>query len=242
MKHMLYLALSALLVVGMAALPAKAQTSGQMVVIKASGVALQEGQVIDGHQVLRLDSGSSVTLIGSNGSTVTLTGPYQQAPASGMAGQAEDPNIVKALGKLISGRKYSTASLGVVRSATAQTGIAHLDDPWMVSVESSGARCIRPGIVVLWREDSSNKSMVTISRSSAGLTAQADWAAGDNVLPLASERFRDGGTYKLDVDGNKVAFTVYVLPEEYSEPGQQAAWMVQSGCTNQALALVDGIG
>ena len=245
MRHFIYLALSAILVLGTAALPSKADqtlTANQLVVIKATGVALEEGQIIDGSKVLKLDQGSSVTLIGNSGSTMTLTGPYEQAPANKTDGNAQNPNIVKALGALISAQKFSTASLGVVRSGSAKTGDHRLSDPWLVSVEDSGARCIRPGIVVLWRNDASKQSTVTISRTSASLTAQAGWAAGDNVLPLARNRFRDGGDYTLELGNKRVAMTVHVLPGEFTEVGQQAAWMAETGCTNQALALLDAVG
>lgn len=246
MRHFIYLALSAILVLGTAALPSKADqtlTANQLVVIKATGVALEKGQIIDGSKILKLGKGASVTLIGNSGSTVTLTGPYEQAPADKTSsGNAQNPNIVKALGALISARKFSTASLGVVRSGSGKIGDHRLSDPWLVSVESSGTRCIRPGIVVLWRNDASKQSTVTISRSSASLTAQADWAAGDNVLPLASNRFRDGGDYTLELEKKRIALTVHVLPGEYTEVGQQAAWMAETGCTNQALALLDAVG
>lgn len=245
MRHFIYLALSAILVLGTAALPSKADqtlTANQLVVIKATGVALEKGQIIDGSKILKLGKGASVTLIGNSGSTVTLTGPYEQAPAEMTGGNAQNPNIVKALGALISARKFSTASLGVVRSGSGETGNHRLSDPWLVSVEGSGPRCIRPGIVVLWRNDASKQSTVTISRSSASLTAQADWAAGDNVLPLASNRFRDGGDYTLELEKKRIALTVHVLPGEYTEVGQQAAWMAETGCTNQALALLDAVG
>lgn len=249
MKTTWYPTLAFLLALGAAVVPtpsgsAWAQSNiaaNQMVVVKASSGAFEQGQIIDGGQTLKLESGASVTLIGPNGSMVTLTGPYEKIPAADTSAKAKNPNVVKALGALLSGRKYSTASLGVVRAAKARS-TDELPDPWLVSIEDSGSRCIRPDIVVLWRSDSSNESTLTISRANANLTAQAQWAEGDNVLPLASRRFNDGGLYTVEIEGRQEALTMHVLPVEFTEIGEQAAWMAQSGCNAQALALLDAVG
>jgi len=215
-------------------------SNNQMVVIKATGATLQEGQIIDGGAPLKLEAGAEVVLIGADGATVTLSGPYNGEPAAARGDRVRSPNIVKALGALLSSRKYSTASLGVVRSADAgEMRLTSLPSPWVVDIEASGPRCVRSDIVVLWRDDAAAASTLTISRGGAALTAQADWAAGDNVLPLTSDRFRNGGRYSLDVDGRRIAVTFHMLPDGLTEIGQQAAWMAESGCKEQALALLD---
>lgn len=231
------------LVLGAGAVAAQAEdglSADQLVVIKAQGAALEEGQIIDGTALLKLEAGAEVVLIGADGATVTLNGPYNGAPAAARGDRIQNPNIVKALGALLSSRKYSTASLGVVRSANAiETPLAVLPNPWVVSVSDSGPRCVRSDIVVLWRDDAASDTTLTISRSGAALTAQADWAAGDNVLPLTSDRFRDGGRYTLEVAGERIVVTIHMLPEDFTEIGQQAAWMAEAGCEEQALALLD---
>jgi len=215
-------------------------SANQMVIISTQGAALEAGQIIDGAAPLTLAAGAEVVLIGADGATVTLSGPYSGAPSSARGDRIQNPNIVKALGALLSSRKYSTASLGVVRSAGAgDTRLAALPNPWVVSISGSGPRCVRSDIVVLWRDDAAADTTLTISRSGAALTAQADWAAGDNVLPLTSDRFRDGGRYTLEVDGERIHVTIHLLPQDLTEIGQQAAWMAESGCEEQALALLD---
>lgn len=217
-------------------------SADQMVVIKAQGAGLEEGQIIDGTAPLRLEAGAQVVLIGANGATVTLNGPYNGAPAAARGDRVQNPDIVKALGALLSSRKYSTASLGVVRSANADaTRLALLPDPWLVDISGSGPRCVRSDIVVLWRDDAAADTTLTISRRGAALTAQAEWAAGDNVLPLTSDRFRDGGRYTLEIDDERILVTIHMLPDEFTEIGQQAAWMAESGCAGQALALLDTV-
>lgn len=230
------LALAAFMTAGIAAADAMA---GEMVVLKSTSAALKEGSVIDGARPLKLAAGTSVTLIGADGSVVRLTGPYDGTPAKARSPGAGNRGIVKALGAILSERKVSTASLGVLRSTGGSGG--PLADPWMVNVDGSGIRCIRRDIVVLWRGDATADQRLTITRAKIGMTAQAQWAAGDSVLPVSGRKFKDSARYTVERGGRRVELTMRVMPGDLTGVPQQAAWMADVGCKQQALALLDTI-
>ncbi|MDH5749677.1 MAG: hypothetical protein OEY85_10250 [Rhodospirillales bacterium] len=244
MKKYLFVAIGLLFGAGiMTSVPALAEFDTaelQMVVVKSTDGALKEGTVINGASPLKLNRGTSVTLIGSDGSIVTLKGPYQKSPANELKGKTKDPGIVKALGALLSQRQISTAALGVVRSATPAAS-GQLPDPWAVSINRSGDRCIRNDFVVLWRDDATTRDTVTISLPDANLTAQADWAAGDRMLPISSKKFRDRGRYTFELGKQRVLLTLHRVPENVNGVAAQAAWMAKTGCEIQALAMLDTI-
>lgn len=231
------LALAAFVGTGIAA--AGVAEAGEMVVLKSTSAALKEGSVIDGAQPLKLDAGASVTLIGADGSMVRLRGPYNGTPAQAPLRGAGKPGIVKALGAILSERKVSTASLGVLRSTGGSGG--PLADPWMVNVDGSGTRCIRRDIVVLWRGDATRDQRLTITRTKIGMTTQAQWAAGDRVLPVSGRKFKDSARYTVERGGRRVDLTMRVMPGELTGVAEQAAWMAGVGCKQQALALLDTI-
>lgn len=230
------LALAAFMTSGIAAADAMA---GEMVVLKSTSATLKEGSVIDGARPLKLAAGVSVTLIGANGSVVRLTGPYNDTPGKARSPGAGNPGIVKALGAILSERKVSTASLGVLRSTGGSGG--PLADPWMVNVDGSGTRCIRRDVVVLWRRDATADQRLTITRAKIGMTAQAQWAAGDRVLPVSGRKFKDSARYTVERGGRRVELIMRVMPGDLTGVAQQAAWMAGVGCKQQALALLDTI-
>lgn len=234
------LALSALSLAMLAVGPVAAET--EMVVIDASGAALERGAIIDGDDPLSLASGQSVTLIGADGAVITLDGPFDQPPASVVnRTQQADPEMIVALGALLTEHENSTATLGVIRSAGETVEIGPLPDPWAVSVDGSGIRCIRPDMVSFWRQDPAERAALEISAPRTGRSAEVAWPAGLARLEIAGGAFRDGQTYLLSLDGREVTLTMHVMPSEVAGPAQQAGWMARAGCEAQALALLETV-
>ena len=217
-----------------------ASASVDMVVVHATGAPFARGTVIDGSLPLRLESGWSVTLAASDGTFVTLTGPSERVPAEAIRGGDGDPKIIEALGALLSARETSTAALGVVRSGRGNAEMTP-PDPWAVSVERSGARCIPADVTRLWRHDSSKSIDLTITKKGGAKSAHARWAAGQETLMLDSSSFRDGANYTMTLEGRQVNLTIFVVPAAASGIVEQAAWMAQIGCDEQAIALLDNM-
>ncbi len=217
-----------------------AEGAMEMVVVHVEGAPFKRGTVIDGSRALRLQAGWVVTLVGSDGSFVTLKGPSETRPARKKRSPKTDSKIVEALGALLGADERSTAALGVVRSASARSN-APLPDAWAVNVERSGVRCIAPDVAVLWRSDTRRDAPLSIRRVGGTRTARAVWPRGQELLPLNGKVFRDSHDYAVTVDGRLVKITVNVMPSGLDSAVEQAAWMARSGCQAQAIALIDRI-
>ena len=234
----------ATILVATAAFAANAkQVSYEMVVLHTQGSDLKRGSVIDGHQALALGAGSKVTLVGSDGRTVTLQGPMTGKPAdmAGAAAGGKSPQkVVEILGALLSNEERSTKALGVVRSANP-TVPSRLPNEWAVSVEKSGTKCVGGDVVNLWRGDATRAANIQIRRSQSARSAKAVWPAGQEYLAVSRKVFQDGSNYVISLDGRPVEIRVNVMPADITNATEQAAWMARNDCRDQALAMVDRI-
>ena len=123
------LLLLALVLLGM---PIQAET---LIDMEARGVNLKAGAQIDGEQVLTLKEGERLTLIRSDGTVLTVRGPFNKSPAPATA-VASDPK--QALAALVNTRAARTSSVGVIRAGEE---VMPLPEPWLVDLSRSGMRC-----------------------------------------------------------------------------------------------------
>lgn len=218
-----------------------ALASVDMVVLHVTGAPLKRGSVIDGSVAIKLETGWSVTLVAADGSVVKLVGPSELVPANASRTSASDPKLIEVLKGLLSADERSTASLGVVRSGDGPAQLSSLPEAWVMSVNQSGARCIKPDVAKLWREDSAKAINLVIKQASGVRSANARWPAGSDTLAINSASFRDGSTYVIELGGKRTSVTVHVLPSDLDGLAAQAAWMAQSGCKEQALTLLETV-
>ena len=212
----------------------------EMVVLHTDGAPYKRGAVIDGNRPLELKAGWAVTLVGFDGSFVTLKGPSITVPAKLKNSRTGNPKITEALSALLGAEQRSTTALGVLRSASADP-VAPLPDAWAVSVERSGVGCVGHDIAVLWRSNARRAAKLTVKRAGGARSARAIWPADQELLALNGTVFRDGEKYAISVNGQPVQISMRVMPRGLSGAAEQAAWMAGVGCTTQALALVDRI-
>ena len=121
-----------LLVLTWVGTPVQAET---LIVMEARGISLKAGAQIDGDQVLTLKEGERLTLIRSDGTVLTLRGPFSKTPAPPTA-VASDPK--QALAALVNTRAARTSSVGVIRAGEE---VMPLPEPWLVDLSRSGMRC-----------------------------------------------------------------------------------------------------
>ena len=85
-------------------------------VIAASGVGLEPGQVIEGGQVLSLPEGATLTLIDQDGTPIRLVGPFE-GPVGDANGAGEESSVISALANLIAGAGGQRPIVGATRKA-----------------------------------------------------------------------------------------------------------------------------
>lgn len=218
-----------------------AASAAQMVVIGVSGVAMKPGDIVDGSDELTLPVGSSLTLIGEDGTPVQLSGPYTGAPDNSREGSSDapdGPDVVGALARLLSTGDTSDTSLGAVRAGS--TDSAAIPDVRAIPVGRSGDYCVSgQGATFVWRLDASETVSVTLRAADKSWEAKQQFAAGQNRLllppnfPVASP-----ATFDMIVGSQSSEITLHRMPNGLSKPGFRAAWLVGAGCDLQAKALL----
>ncbi len=190
---------------------------------------------------MRLEAGWTITLVASDGSYVTLTGPTEVVPAEANGSENTDPSILEALGALLAAEERSTAALGIVRSTGGGNAMATPLDAWSVDVSASGEGCIRQGTATLWRHDASTNTEVTIRPLGTIRKAKVIWSAGRETLVLNGASFTDGGNYVIEFDDARAQITMHVMPAHLTGSVERAAWMAEIGCRAQAFAMLDTV-
>lgn len=132
-------------------------------------------------------------------------------------------------------------------------GCSNPPDVWTVTLceETSRFCYIDPAKVTLWlppnkrslgnnwlriKNSRSDKSPVSILWTSSVETDTLPWPVDE--VPLQSE-----ATYSITVRNlqgyRSYLVTLYEVPGELSEPSEQAMWMMETGCTQQADMLIE---
>lgn len=220
-------------------LPAPLVAAPAMMVLASKGGSGEEmapGSFIPGDTELALAEGEQLRLLGPDKTIRTLIGPWRGKAAAGVAEEAAADAAAQAdlqvLARLFQAPHTNT------RSQRGEDEADLLPDPWAVSVERSGSRCIREDQVQLWRRDASTSGRVNIRFRNPRKKVWAEWDKGDNLLPVPGKLFSNGQTYLVENDGRLVQLRFSVLPEGLSGAVDRAVWMAKSGCDAQAMVLL----
>ncbi|MEM6491649.1 MAG: hypothetical protein AAF684_07105 [Pseudomonadota bacterium] len=217
---------------------AGAASAADMVVIQSSGASVNPGDVISDSAPLSLASGASVTLLTAAGQTLNLTGPFNGVPEAQSTGG--DSAIASAISNMLKGQRKSTASLGAIRSGSTSEAEATVPSPWLISVESSGDRCIYSDRAILYRGDNAEEATLSLTGGVKSIRG-AKWPAGAAEVALSNDTFADGGVYTATLGERSVELTMHKASTAMNNPAELAAWMAQKGCVSQALALLNGL-
>lgn len=213
--------------------------AAQLVVVEARGIALTPGEAIDPTKPVVLKPDQFVVLMSPTGQTIKLTGPYDKAPGGdGGGGKAE---VGAALTALVTQKLASSESLGVVRGANADP---IPPQPWLVNVTHVGNRCLEVGKpITLWRDRSDATIPLTVTPFDHSWRANATWAAGDDRLTLPSTvPISRRASYMVKAGNQTVAITIIAIPATVDNDAMRASWMIEAGCTAQAVALLRSLG
>ena len=217
--------------------PVQAET---LIVMEARGVNLKAGAQIDGDQVLTLKEGERLTLIRSDGTVLTLRGPFSKTPAPPTA-VASDPK--QALAALVNTRAARTSSVGVIRAGEE---VMPLPEPWLVDLSRSGMRCmIEDQTVTFWRPDASQETRFTLVPSDRSYKADFIWPRGAARLPASKLEFKNEfNFFTIQQADQEFALQLMKIPKAIAEGNRVIliAWLLEKGCTQQADALLRQLG
>jgi len=235
-ERTLVTALSLLVLAGVG-MPAQAET---LIVMEARGISLKEGAQIDGDKVLTLKEGERLTLIRSDGTVITLRGPFSKTPAPPTA-VASDPK--QALAALVNTRAARTSSVGVIRAGEE---VMPLPEPWLVDLSRSGMRCmIEDQTVTFWRPDFSQETRLTLVPADRSYKADFIWPRGSARLPASKLEFKNEfNFFTVQQADQEFALQLMKIPKAIAEGDRVIliAWLLEKGCTQQADALLRQLG
>jgi hypothetical protein len=208
-----------------------------LVVMEVRGTNLKQGSTVDSDKPLTLKEGERVTLIGANGSYVTLRGPFSDTPLKDSAGSADSKQNLAAL---VASREARTNSVGVVR-AGAET--AALPSPWLIDVARPGRRCLKNGsIPVLWREDAAKAETVSVYPGDKSWRVDLNWEAGKDQLNLPPITNIDASASLVVVRGGaEINLSLSGAPADLPDPLLYASWLFHRGCAQQADAMIKAL-
>jgi len=217
--------------------PTRAET---LVVMEARGVNLKAGAQIDGNQVVTLKEGERLTLIRSDGTVLTLRGPFNKTPAPPTAA-ASDPK--QALAALVNTRAARTSSVGVIRAGEEAMP---LPEPWLVDLSRSGMRCmIEEQTVTFWRPDANQEARFTLVPSDRSYKADFVWPRGAARLLASKLEFKNEfNFFTIQQAGQEFALQLMTIPKSIAEGDRVIliAWLLEKGCAQQADALLRQLG
>jgi hypothetical protein len=205
-----------------------------MVVMEVRGTNLKQGSTVESDKPLTLKEGERLTLIGANGSYVTLRGPFNDVPLKETPSSADSKQNLAAL---VASREARTSSVGVVR-AGAETAV--LPSPWLIDVARPGRRCLKIGSTpVLWREDATKAESVSVYPGDKSWRVDLDWPAGQDRLNLPPISNIDTSASLVVVRaGAEINLSLSAAPADLPDPLLYASWLFHRGCAQQADAMI----
>ena len=212
--------------------------SAQFVVMDARGVAFKAGDKIAAGTNVTLKEGERLSVIGADGKSVTLRGPYAGALAAVGGGAAQDPK--QALNALLASRDARVKSVGVVRSGAANV---KTPDAESIDITRAGARCLIEGRPpVFWRPDSGAQQAFVVFPADRSWRADFVWEAGQDRLAFPDlSKFEGLTTLLVNIDQQEFAISFSLVPATLESEFVRASWMLEKGCVQQADALLRSI-
>lgn len=208
--------------------------SAKLMVLEARGGGLKSGQSIDSENPITLKEGERVTVIGPDGKSTVIKGPFSGEPLP-KGGVASDPK--QALAALVATRDARTSSVGVIR---AGTDAVKIPEPWLIDVTRPGPRCMLEGdLPVWWRPQADASDAFTVFPVDRSWRADFTWNVGQDrqqVPPLS--RFEGPNMFVIRQGEAEFAISLNIIPREIDNDMVLSAWMLEKGCIQQADALL----
>ena len=205
-----------------------------VIVMDVRGTKLKPGATIDGDKPLILGEGERITLIRTDGVTVTLRGPFDGVPISKKS-LTNDPK--QALSALVATRDARTNSVGSIRAAG---DAKELPSPWLIDVTRPGVRCLPEGDrPIFWRPDATNEVQLTVTPLDRSYKVESVWRSKSAAVFFPELTLPGENNYfKVNYDQQEFSIQVIQIPKTIPQDLVLSAWLLEKGCVQQADALI----
>ncbi|MCE2679136.1 MAG: hypothetical protein LW629_01540 [Burkholderiales bacterium] len=218
-------------------LQANSVDAAKLMVLEARGAGLKTGMSIDSEAPITLKEGERVTVIGPDGKSTVIKGPFTGEPIP-KAGVASDPKV--ALAALVATRDARTSSVGVIR---AGTDAVKIPEPWLVDITRAGPRCLQEGeLPVWWRPETTQAQSFTVFPIDRSWRADFNWEVGQDrqtVPPLS--KFEGANVFVIRQGEAEFAISLNIIPKGIDNNMILSSWMLEKGCIQQADALLTSL-
>jgi len=208
-----------------------------LIVMEVRGTNLKSGATIDGDKAIQLAEGERLTVIRTDGMTVTIKGPFNGIPIPKQASSSDPKNAFSAL---LANRDARTNSIGVIR---AGFNAKEIPDPWYLDVTRSGVRCVLEGSKpIFWRPLTDTESNLTILPIDKSFQIKAQFEKGIDSIYFNELQINNTNLFfKFIFEEQEFPIQMIIIPKDISNELVLSAWMIEKGCVQQADALIKKI-
>lgn len=213
--------------------------AADLVVIKSNVQGIAKGTVLDDSKPISVPAGNSVSLVSGTGTVITIAGPFEGVPAQRGGAGGGDGRLVASLATLLQGHGADQTQLGATRAGDAEVP----DDPFHVDISRSADHCLPAGSTAkLWRPTAAKMGRGKLkSLESGGLQKEFSWNAGEMLADWpAGVPMQDGAAYLITSSDRPTPARIilHLIPASVGSGVQQAAWMAEKGCSDQAMSVI----
>lgn len=212
--------------------------AADVLVVRASGPSARlypAGKKIPANAKINLAAGDMLMVLDGRGTRV-FRGPGAFSPTG--SGQLAQNSVLGA----VTGGTGGRARIGAVRGVGTGSQIPSI---WHVDVSKSSTVCVAdPKNVVLWREDASRPTTLTVTNVRTGATQKVDFQAGQSVEGWPDAMgVSEGADYRLSWRGAAAPTTLRfkTLSPRPSGIEDTASTFIKNGCQAQLDVLVETV-
>jgi hypothetical protein len=206
------------------------------------------GKLFKVGDLLHVQEGVVVTLLGDDGSVTELPGPAdilvtEDAPPAGQAAReqaAEGASKLASIAAWLANGGAQVESIGASRGLADGSGLPGADSPWSVYAEQPSAACVRDGALVL-RRSGTGRAALSIGFDDTAPRGGLVWEAGAPTFVVAGGVPPGARSVWVGIDGKSTRIPLAALPANVDPENQVdvLTWMIASGCRHQAAVMVD---
>lgn len=210
--------------------------------IKGTIGGLSLGQVLKEGDIIELPAEVEVNLLSKEGEFTRLEGPLKAVVINESKDQTGEAALAK-LAQLFFDEEKFVPTIGATRSLDGNTDISTLLvnhralTPWSPVLSQLDNYCLNTDRPVLSRT-SADSELTIVLTTGKSKTQSITWAAASQFLPL-TDYLDPGHTYiTASVSDRVEPITIHILDIGQTSVMEQAVWMAERKCRNQAIQLL----
>ncbi|RWD81319.1 hypothetical protein [Mesorhizobium sp.] len=227
----------------------QAVAADEYVVISAAPPThdLPPGKLLTARDVIDVPAGTSVVLLGEDGSINPINGPatFVVVADALRSRDTADPasantSTISLIAQLLANERDKTEIVGGSRNPADVFNEGRFLDPWSIPIEESAPGCIRDRELILERQRTEHGLMFSVRFDDRPAVTRLIWSAGEAIYSLDEPIPHGAKELSVEASGTSTRIEIKMAPAgiDLDNPVELLGWMITSGCTRQALASI----